>query len=295
MESKGKLVGTSYKIDDGNTHHSGTTIYNAGECLDGAPDAEPSGSWSFRVCSKTEQTDTWNVGSTDVGAGLHDYDLASIELARQNGRGEYIPQAIMPTSSTFIDEDDDSSNGAKGDIIYEFIQARVCETCNHFNFRAIFGGPDDPLKPRQLKGFYALNDDTGGTQSEPGYFHIIYHQRDICTKLVKVADESGEAKPWANRVARTSNYAVPGLNYTYTNDFAPFGAAVTPAGDPETWNGLQQSNAALNYPLYVELADADNADLPTPFQVRAGSSYACVGNCGAAVSHQLRGGHAVYD
>lgn len=282
VESKGRINGTNYKIDDGNTKYAPADL-NETDCLPDSHGGVPGDEvvWSFKVCTLPEKQATWNVGSTinDKGAGLHDYDLASIEIVRANGRGEYVEDAVMPTSNTFIDEDDNDLNGSKGDIIYEFIQVRVCETCNKFIFRVIFGGPNDLEKPRQLKRFYALNDDTNG-DGEPGYFQIIYHQRDICTKLVKVVDDSGEAKPWANRVARTSNYTVPDLNYTYTNDFAPFGAAVTPAGAPETWNGLQQSNAALNYPLYVELADSDNPDMRTPFQVRGGSSYACAGSCG---------------
>jgi hypothetical protein len=270
LESKGRISGTSYKIDDGNTQYRPIDE----NCRNGAPDAPPTGPWSFKVCSSLEKTAAWTPAAADVGMLVHDYDLASIELVRVNGRTEYAPRAIIPTSNTFIDEDEDPLNGAKGDIIYEYIQARFYEGGNHFNFRAIF----DPLT-RKLKGFYTLNDDTGG-DAEPGYFHIVYNQRDICTKLVKVVDDSGEAKPWANRVARTSNFTVPDLSYTYTSDFAPFGATVNPAGDPESWNGLTQANAALRYPLYVELADSDNADLRTPFQVRGGSSYACVGSCG---------------
>jgi len=286
MESKGYLSGFTYKIDTNNEQ----VVAVDSECTNDATDAAPSGNWSFKACAKNGGEKCWTPtnnssfisttcpylpgnGSMPYLQNLHDYDLASIELVRANGRGEYSSDFVMSTSSSYVNEDASATYAAVGDIIYEFDNQKVLESGNKLIFRAVFD-----KTTRLLKHYYVTVDDLA-VDSEPAYYHIVFHQRDICTKLVKVADDSGESKPWTNRVARSSNYKVPDLNYSYTSDFAPFGAIINPAGDPETWNGLAQANSAVRYPLYIELADTDNTDLRTPFQVRASSPYACNGFC----------------
>jgi len=93
------------------------------------------------------------------------------------------------------------------------------------------------------------------------------HFKENCSKFVKVITEGGDNAAWADTI-NSSEYKVPDLNYQQGTDLDPFGAAVTPAGEPEEWK----------YPLSVEEPNKFSG-IPSPYQSRAGKSYACVGDC----------------
>ncbi|MFH1366968.1 MAG: fibronectin type III domain-containing protein [Patescibacteria group bacterium] len=95
---------------------------------------------------------------------------------------------------------------------------------------------------------------------------LTFYPKEFCTKLVEVVTEGGENAAWAGKI-NSSGYKVPQLNYSLTTDFTPYGGAVTEGGDPAVWPTLSAE-------------EADTYNFPeSPFQVRAGKSYACVGDC----------------
>lgn len=90
--------------------------------------------------------------------------------------------------------------------------------------------------------------------------------KEFCTQVVEVVTEGGENAAWAGKI-NSSGYKVPELKYTLTTDFTPYGGAVTEGGDPTVWSILSAE-------------EADTTNWPeSPFQVRAGKAYACVGDC----------------
>ena len=102
------------------------------------------------------------------------------------------------------------------------------------------------------------------------FFNTTFYAGEVCTKIVKVV--SGPTnKAWASRVSKASKYKVPGLNYTYGSDYAPFGGALVddPQDQPEIWGS----------PLFAEAPMNDPNREKTLSQVRSGSPYSCMGNC----------------
>lgn len=124
---------------------------------------------------------------------------------------------------------------------------------------------DDHDRVESLEIF--ANDESS---SDGGFAAVVeYHfNREMCTKVVQVADDQGTNRAWSGRVAVGSGYKTRVTNYGFTDDLAPFGGAVSSAADPADW---------LN-PLYVE-APRTTGTYVFPYQTRAGLPAACKGDC----------------
>jgi len=137
----------------------------------------------------------------------------------------------------------------------------------------------------QFESYYFLHNDGTGDQSEDdnaegGVYNVIFYLREPCTKVAQVADtELTNTKPWAQRVKSSSNYTVQDLRYKYEQDYAPYGGAKEPSNiSPTEWNTRPYEDG--NQPLYVE---SILTSMGTEGQVRAGSPYSCVGQCGGGM------------
>lgn len=97
---------------------------------------------------------------------------------------------------------------------------------------------------------------------------IRFKMRERCNKIVEVVTATGENKAWNQRLA-SGQYQVPDLGYKNATDVAPYGGLLSPSGyssNPSDWP----------QPLYAE---KPKAEFPYPSQARAGSPFACRGNC----------------
>ncbi|MFH1228303.1 MAG: hypothetical protein V1701_10440 [Planctomycetota bacterium] len=125
----------------------------------------------------------------------------------------------------------------------------------------------------RLAGYAIWGDDKTGDPEEDSVegasWSLTIHRRDVCTKVVEVAETGGENMAWADRL-NTSGYSPEGLNYSLLDtDVSPYGGTVTRDTDPEDWN----------MPLLAEVPDTYNFNASTNYQARSGSPYACIGNC----------------
>ena len=106
-----------------------------------------------------------------------------------------------------------------------------------------------------------------------------------CGELVQVVTAGGQNKAWLSRVSPGSTYKVNGLNYSYIQDYQPFGSVVAPfpVENPAEWDSKDdaQDNPAVtsddtfylgNQPIFVEAPDTS---FEWPYQARAGSPYSC--------------------
>lgn len=253
--------------------------FKASECDESAPGSSSDVSYSFHVCGDDEQS-KWDVDPSWEEAFLREYEIDFVEVIRMNRRGEYPAKFFLSPADRKVDNDNDPANGDNGAIVWEYVNPEQSQ--NIFKFRVIFDKPTPDATARVLKSYWAAITDDTGTRNESGKFAIIYHLREYCKKLVQVVDENGQSRPWAQRVGRNSTYRVPDLNYGYTADFAPFGGVVQPAGEPESWDGDALLDGAQ--PVFVELPQSnDPASTGSPYQARAGSPYACYGNCSGKV------------
>lgn len=98
-------------------------------------------------------------------------------------------------------------------------------------------------------------------------YSVTYYLREPCDVLAEVIDPYGSGYPWSNKIlANGWNDASNILNYSYNQDYAPYGAAVPPAKDtnfPDRWTN----------PLFVQ-PPAVSSSYMAPYQVRAGSPFA---------------------
>lgn len=137
---------------------------------------------------------------------------------------------------------------------------------NFFEIEVVFNTTTGRLDAFKLWG----NDksgDYGGFEA-----NVSVQLRETCNKIVKVVDENGQNKAWASRLSIGSGYTIRDINYVLTQDLAPYGGAVTSAGDPSTWTEK----------LYVE-QPRTNENFTFPYQSRAGSPFACKGDCSSRV------------
>ncbi len=106
------------------------------------------------------------------------------------------------------------------------------------------------------------NDDYGFVR-----YNVYFYLREPCDVLAEVIDPYGSGYPWSNKIlANGWNDASNILNYSYNQDYAPYGAAVPPAKDtnfPDRWTN----------PLFVQ-PPAVSSSYMAPYQVRAGSPFA---------------------
>ncbi len=130
---------------------------------------------------------------------------------------------------------------------------------------------------------YGVCDHTSDSGQFEWQFKFHYQ---FCEELVEVVTSTGQNKAWFSRLTAGTDYSVPTLDYTYSQDGIPFGAVVNPApvDDPSAWdakddaadNPNSPNDDTLfigNQPLFVETADTDNFN--PPYQARAGSPYSC--------------------
>jgi hypothetical protein len=118
----------------------------------------------------------------------------------------------------------------------------------------------------------SVNDQTGD-EAEQLSFKVVFTVKEMCQALVQTVKSNGDNVGFSARVSSNS-YSVDGLNYKRNTDFLPFGAVVPPADnsdDPTQWK-------VLNF-------ETQSQEYDSPGQARAGSSYACVGNCAGAICH----------
>lgn len=110
----------------------------------------------------------------------------------------------------------------------------------------------------------------------------LFFMKERCTQLVQVADES-TATAWTDRTSKAGTFVLPNLNYRYITDMPPVGTAATPSVllDPDEWQSLVPAPT-----LSVEAPDTAKA---YPYQIRAGSSYACKGNCSGRLCTNPKG------
>ncbi|HOY56308.1 MAG TPA: hypothetical protein PLH37_02690 [bacterium] len=98
-------------------------------------------------------------------------------------------------------------------------------------------------------------------------YNVYFYLREPCDVLAEVIDPYGSGYPWSNKILANSwNDASNVLNYSYNQDYAPYGAAVPPAKDtnfPDRWTN----------PLFVQ-PPAVSSSYMAPYQVRAGSPFA---------------------
>ncbi|MFH0828895.1 MAG: hypothetical protein V1907_01815 [Candidatus Kerfeldbacteria bacterium] len=124
------------------------------------------------------------------------------------------------------------------------------------------------------------NDDN----DDHGIFAIgLFFMKEQCTKLVQVATDTGTAA-WTDRTSKSGTYVIPGLNYRYISDMPPVGTVAPPSAllPPDQWtNGVDP--AAL---LSVESPDTTKT---YPYQIRAGMTYACAGNCSGRMCTNAQG------
>lgn len=117
-----------------------------------------------------------------------------------------------------------------------------------------------------------VNDNTGN-EAEQLSFQVVFTVKEMCQAVTQTVKSNGENVGFASRL-NSNSYLVEGLNYKRNTDFLPFGALLPPADhsdDPTQWK-------ALNF-------ETQNKEFDSPGQARAGSSYACVGNCAGAICH----------
>ncbi|MFA5021865.1 MAG: hypothetical protein WC508_02205 [Patescibacteria group bacterium] len=99
-------------------------------------------------------------------------------------------------------------------------------------------------------------------------------RKEWCQILVQTVTPFGQSRPWWSRISNNSGstYTVPGLNYLYNFDIAPYGAVVPslPVENPAAWNSSSYAGVG---PLWV--ASPDRINFNTPFQARAGIPYSC--------------------
>lgn len=119
----------------------------------------------------------------------------------------------------------------------------------------------------------------------------VFYLRETCDRIVEVADEEGNNKVWMSRVQPNSPYqsqpyltgATPtdALLYRYTQDYAPFGGAITPEGNPSTWDSRDIPESG-NQPLYIESPTSQaNSWIRggSPYRLNIGTGYGtmCIG------------------
>ncbi|MDD5040304.1 MAG: dockerin type I domain-containing protein [Patescibacteria group bacterium] len=136
-------------------------------------------------------------------------------------------------------------------------------TCsgNYIDFAVIFNDAG------QITHFRTSMHD--GNNGGGAHYLPIFQLRESCSVLAQVADDDND-RAWTARVSEGSAFQVPALLYKYTQQFAPFGTVVAPAGDPTAWDYATHTG-----PLYVESrSDASFAHAGTPYS----SPYNTVAN-----------------
>jgi len=120
----------------------------------------------------------------------------------------------------------------------------------------------DMLQQIQFK----LVDANGSGGHAKFYSANITYRGERCEYIVKVVTEDGENKAWATRLQKNGWLKDNYLNYSYEQDYAPYGASVvnTNLSEPGEWPE----------PLYV--MPADKGMMQAPYQVRAGSPYSII-------------------
>lgn len=106
-----------------------------------------------------------------------------------------------------------------------------------------------------------IGEDTEG-DDEGATMYVKIYLREQCKEIVQVA-KSLENQAWVGRTASGSKYVVADLLYHFTQDFAPFGSAKQPSGEPGTWTWISGRGPLL----VVRQKDADMS--------KAGSPYSC--------------------
>ncbi len=107
-----------------------------------------------------------------------------------------------------------------------------------------------------------------GTQGGGFAATVLFYLREQCTEVVQVAKINGQNAAWSGNTTSTS-FAVPDYKYMLSQDDKPYGSIAPPADTFD--NPLLWGSSNLNRPLDVKQFTAD---------ARAGSAYACDGNCG---------------
>lgn len=235
--------------------------------------------YTFYVCQDKYLT-TWPnilIPSGNVEYGLKEYEVDSIVLVGQLLAWGYpspivINRAKFGTSEeldwgvyyTYTREDKEGTH----EVVWRVDAGGLKGEGNRVSFKAHFD------RERGLYQYsYNSADDTGEDNEDEAYVVKIY-LREPCTKIVKVVDEYGESKPWAQRInsQEVATDVAGWLGYKRIQDYAPYGSSAvpSPSDKPDQWNE----------PLFVE--PADKVNYTVPYQVRAGSPYGIRGSVDTA-------------
>lgn len=170
-------------------------------------------------------------------------------------------------------------NPAANETSWIYSNATPCARVplNEGGQNCIYGAVVFDSTTRLLKRYELIeNDRTDGVDgtgvAEPATYQVVFSVKESCNTLVEVVDQNGTSSAFASRVG-SAVYKVPDLNYGLSTDLSPFGGALPPQSnptDPNAWPLL--SSEQPNY-----------TTIPAPGQARAGSPYACKGNCADVV------------
>lgn len=235
--------------------------------------------YTFYVCRNEyregDEPQSLVINSRNVEYGLKEYEIDSIVLEGQILAHAYpspivINRAKFGTSEELAGATYTYTREAKegtGKVTWRVDAGSKKET-NRIYFGAHFDGENGLVK-------YTFEgaDDTGDEHEDEAYVVKIY-LREPCTKIVKVVDEYGASKPWAQRInsQEVATDVAGWLGYKRIQDYAPYGSSVvpSPSDKPDQWND----------PLFVE--PADKVNYTVPYQVRAGSPYGIRGSVDTA-------------
>ncbi|MBI4426321.1 MAG: fibronectin type III domain-containing protein [Candidatus Kerfeldbacteria bacterium] len=239
------------------------TIEDRAECRDGT---QP----GFCFCSKLGYDSGLTTPSaTDQKIHKYDVEYFRVHMMRYNQNGDSTWDRIVPIAGDIILNE---GNGW-------FARAGAdASNCAGMWFELKWDSVDQHLTGINWGAQRCAN----SNEAASGFWaQGLFFMKERCTKLVQVAtDDSVTA--WADRTSNAATYVVPDLNYRYVNDLAPFGtAAPRTVEEPDDWNKFE--------PLTVQGPDVSR---PSPNQVRAGSAYACKGNCSGRVCSNLSGRQA---
>jgi len=139
---------------------------------------------------------------------------------------------------------------------------------NIFSVKAIFGQPNLLTSSQQPDKFIGFDGGLCDASDNNGWIDIKFNiiLKEPCTVLAEVVSPSGENYAQASRVINGGWTGITNaLNYTYLQDYAPYGAVVppTPSENPALWSE----------PLYVMPADTSLGVQTAPYQTRAGAPY----------------------